>query len=66
MITFMVIVGLLIKLLIFDQTSLFVLRRFGECMRCLILRYMVRILVLLIINIKLSLIVTSVLRLMTN
>ena len=35
-------------------------------MRCLILKYMVRILVLLIISTKLSLIVTSVLRLITN
>ena len=35
-------------------------------MRCLILKYMVRIFVLLIISTKLGLIVTSVLRLITN
>ena len=35
-------------------------------MRFLILRYMVKILVLLIISTKLSLIVASILRLMTN
>ena len=65
MITFIVIVGLLIKSTYSLSNYPLYIRRFGECIRCLILRYMVRILDLLVISTKLILIVTFVLRLMT-